>query len=784
MSDLDQIRKKHLPNYDGLKQEIENRSITEYEAVYGSHSIEDYDKMLAERNDQAYVGLQRTYYFVSADLLEAKAERYKKMSEDENGDVAKFAKTHKNRSARKRKKSAAAAAKKFRAAEELAKETKSSMEGENLYTHETAIMKLRLEARIEAAKAKAGSAEEEKYRIAKAKYSSTSVLLNQVNDILRGSKHANNKNLLAERAKLEKQLERQRKELQSTMPDSKECWEKTAVSKDSVAKKLKEYRKKYNPDINEEDIKLSMYYQTFLKAGEAEQKYIEKKIRSGHGVYGDDGGDQDRIYRSMCENFYMDKHGRPLTAADAEIARKNRKWIDLCADDSKYRLEKAKKEGAQPKDIAALEDEVKEKELERNKFVIEKLRKFDDEVKLPEPKDVNKDNLIKLMKEDPARFAYLVHISTMTNNLAGEDPFVAEYFKSHPALNLKMNAYIFMTELLREVMENEHLIRQNMDNVTKLSEKEPVEDEATFYKQAYEDYMKAQVSNEKKKEIRDKEDLELKKREEEIELSKKVHEFGRNLDKKESIEYFKAINPTFTDEAYEKYSQMVSFRKEVKDPRLKAQADRAAEKYKKNNTHLTLTRAYAPLLKSVKYNDLGEPADPVSVENFKWNNEVMEAVEKGEEEKDSKMEKIVLSELTKLFEDTKSMLPPEPENLEKYLDDMFDDHMEDFSRLMNKYLGVSNLKAISKSAEGFIKDHPDFDAVFDLMTTISTILQSYTQIRYKVNLMNLGQLSSAVSKEEHLHMAEGSYEVIKMQYAEQYETYKAVIEKIKEEKKS
>ena len=774
-------KKKTVSAYYG---NLRDKSLEENKFGEAGYTGEEFENLLSRRNDESMFATQQSYYFRDRDLLSAKTARYRKLATDENGDVARFAATHKNRSAKKRKKKAAAAADAFEQALELEKKVSfKDLSAADKFKHESKIMKLHLQGRIEAAKAKATSKENEAYRIAKAKYSCTSALKNQLDTLLK--EDPQNAELIAAQTRLSEELTKTRKDFYKKTPSAKKRWiDDQGFEKKSVINNELVKLKKINANYNAEDARIKLKYEYF---GDNQSDKINEVYKDGIGPYNATSGDKDRIFRSMCLMTYLDKNRKPLTKEDAQKEEFNKKWINLCAENSKAELEKAKNEQATSDVIRDFEDEVAVNDYEREKIILERYAIFE-KIPLPTPEEFKKKGAVKIFEENPALIYDCNHLSLTTDNLRKKEPFLQKYLDAHPKIMLRLDAWSQFATILLKQLSDEHLIKQEKGRINADTEKEVVDIEdyigtyIGFYdalqsKQNEEDQAEKEYNEKlaegKKAEKpahmvkREQEKAERDKRDEYFRLMAARKEFVEK-NAVQSIEDLKKINPNFNKDSYDIYIKLRPHKLMCSDPELIESTVRAQEIYG-NGKDFTITRAYAPVLRNTQYNDRFEPADKQAQEDHEWNKKWVKAVE----DKNLKIQdEMILQSIPKIYENS-GIVPPDPSNIDAFVDDLLKNHIKEYIEVSSRNLGLSNLKLVNETAKKYIDEHPVYDATIDVFTVLCSYIRYYCQWKYRIDPQNGGNGINVVN-EKTANQMRSLLSITSMQYKEAYDKYRGL----------
>lgn len=777
MGSLELYKEKHSGNEASKYYKmLEDKPLEENKYGEKGYAGDQFTEILERRAEESMLEDHKSYYFSDRQMLEKKVIRYNKLAADEDGAVASFAAQHKNHSARKRKKKARNAAKAFEKAAQLERTRLKYLSPVEQFRHENEIMKLRLEGRIEAAKAKSTSKENEAYRIAKAKYSCAHALKTQLDALIK--QDPENAELIQAREKLERQLVKEKKNFERNAPTQAKRWNDAigANNKTTVRNRLAEL-KKVNRTYNEEDARLEIKVKAMENYG---MDYIKQHYENGKGAYNPTPGDESRIFRSMCRYTYQDKNGKPLSEEDAKKEEFNRKWIELCGEDSKQRLKEAKEKGYSPDELRELEDEVERKDYERQKMIKERYDIFE-KAPLPTPEQFKEKGSIGLFEENPAFFSECVNLALTTNNLQEKEPYLEKYINEHPLIDLKLRLWAQIGSAYMDKLDNVHLIKQGKGTVTNISEKEDYDesDSQDIYQKDYEKLM-AGLATEKQKEEAYKKDNTKEKPQSVIDAEQEKEKdvyfkikaerkaYAKVMNSPKSLEDLRKVNDSITEEGYAIYEKARQYNNISNDPQLLELVNEAQKIYN-DKSDVTISRFYAPVLREVKYNDRFEPADKQAVADHEWNVKFCTAFK----EKDMKtVDEMVLQTIPKIYEEIGNDIP-EPEELDVYCDKMLKESPDKLIIAASKTLGLSNLKKYSKAATKFMNENKEFNALSDVFGALLNYMEFYSQYKYGIDYHTGGKGVKAVKKNVAEQMKDGMEGMLEM-YKINLATYREI----------
>ena len=276
------------------------------------------------------------YYFEDATVMQAKAQRYRNLA-DNDGDIAAHAARYSNHSAGKRKKAANAAADAFDHAAALEEQYRADMQSQDSMTQfrrKKEIMEARLLGMKKAAEVKSTSKENETYRILKAEISCLAILKEQAQELTKQEQDEEAKaQLLAEVRKVGKDLAAAEKKMASVMPSPQKQWMNQVYSETKVKAQYEQW-KQVNPDLTEEDTRINMILQQFGTEILKPEYTRALQALEKNGMYDKPGqpykyedGDNSRFFTFAIRAVMKDEHGQPINKTELEKDRHNKDWV-------------------------------------------------------------------------------------------------------------------------------------------------------------------------------------------------------------------------------------------------------------------------------------------------------------------------------------------------------------------------------------------------------------------------------------------------------------------------
>ena len=384
-------------------------------------SAEYITEQFQERIEQSEFEERTQYYFEDSRYMEAKAERYRALADDENNEVAVFAEQHTYRSAKKRKKKAKEAAAAFKKAQKIEEKLNKDREknGDSgisplqQYWNRNEIMRARMEGMIAAAKVKATNKNNEEYRIAKAKLSCLTLLLDQA------------KNLQDEASqekfqKIQKNLEGEIAGATETLKKySQDIWkDRVGVNEPGILDKLKKEKK--NDELRIEEVEASLMLSS-MGSDFTRPEYVEAAKHTKE-VFGTKPTARKDEIVSMIYYVKRDKNGKPLNKEELKKEKWNNEWLKACSD--------------------------KTKEDDRRRMITESMSRVKD-VPLPTVEEVKKNGVMYYIKRD-ARVYEVIQKSLRIDNVKTAMPFVIDFMNADRLVKAKLDYAVYLGMIFKD----------------------------------------------------------------------------------------------------------------------------------------------------------------------------------------------------------------------------------------------------------------------------------------------------------------------------------------------
>ncbi len=383
--------------------------------------------------------VERTeYYFQDPKYMEAKKDRYKSLAAKDNDELDKYAQKHTNRSATKRRSKANDAADCFEKAgkleeklvkrEEEAAAKAKPMNTLELYKAREEIMRVRMEGMIAAAKAKSTSDKNEGYRIAKAKVSCLSVLMDQANML---KKHNNDEAAFIKIEKgLQKEMSEAEKQLSKYAPDINEQWQESLGLKDeNVMKEKLKKAQEVIPSATEEDVKLQTVMHSLMYTDSPEVQEAINKANEAHAFPKTITNRGDEI---VCVYNYSkrDRNGVPINKEELKKEEWNKHWTQVAIDPTRN--------------------------LERKQLLIEAYQRYEN-FEFPTPEELHEKGIMGVFMEDPAKIMGIIRNGIGLDDIRKNgEPFVEDMRITHPVLRKKLEMGKFLGFMFKDANLNLH----------------------------------------------------------------------------------------------------------------------------------------------------------------------------------------------------------------------------------------------------------------------------------------------------------------------------------------
>lgn len=370
---------------------------------------------------------------------------------------------------------------------------------------------------------------------------------------------------------------------------------------------------------------------------------------------------------------------------------------------------------------------VKEKDVNKQKQMVEEeFSQFFKGVTLPKPTELD-DWIKNTVYKNPEKYVTIVNKCFYISNMMMANPVVKQYLEDNPVFERMASAYgslnMFLQSHLKLNVGYTKGLERGSKNTTSdgyffksvLDDKRlnnfAVEKEMyqNFYRGGYEGYQKKKSSEDKEYE----------------ELSKGAY-------------------PQFTKRSYKLRKMLLATKGNVRNVKFVKQIENARKLQRfENNTDATLSRGPSTILRPVKYDGNGKPKTEQDRKNLEWNQKWIDAWEQGDYET---REEMIEEELPKYFEGIKKIKFPAPPKdtkpgdtkwMDEYLEKILDEGSEEFLDLiLNRYIGISNLKNDHGCVERYLKSHPEIEKVMDCISFFSHVFSAYVLTTYGFSTEN------------------------------------------------
>ncbi len=726
------------------------------------------------------------YYFADSKYMEAKAQRYRALADDKNGELKAFAAKHKygKVDAKKRKKAALKAAENFEKAKKLEEKHEKDKTKKGYkppsplqeYKYRNEVMRIRMEGMIAAAKVKATSEKNENYRIAKAKLSCLTVLYDQAKHLHQGKSKDFDKiemGLLKEMAAAEKDLRKY---------GAVAKWEEKLGINDPayLAKKKEELSKESGrKDLTEEDVRLHL--QCRALTGESYDPKLRNLLKEANekNYFGTTDSDRADMLISVTNVVYKDQQGKPINKVEQKKQEWNQKWFDALRDP--------------------------ERETESKMMVLEAYRR-NETLPVPTPQEFKEKGSIGVFKENPAAFIEFRKVNVSIGNLDKSPKYketIHNYTDADLVFHWRNEMSTYLNFHFSKCVTGDHALDGSsymvlQDHVPKLKDLDKDEQEETeellekhvnSYEYSYNKYIE-------QKKIRDEiYEKQNRKRVPKDYQAMKKEAAGRGI-------------TVFDENAYEKYKILQQSGQVAEHPEYRYIYDAA---YKKLGPSFDISRICSMLLHPAHFDKDWNPISKEDQEAHLWNLKVMrhiqrlvvgppltvgdmEMLETGSEaqkqgllndmqnakdESKQLLTDMLTQEFRTCFSDDYLKLPT-PEQLKEglvegkdcpYLDGLWE-NMDRFMDLQLRMLGAQPISNAGIPGDKMLKSMPLEDAYSYAFTNMGSIMDFYTQKKYGVKIQVGGSTSEVADMSNYPpEMFEG---LIESTYRPAYEKYQQV----------
>ena len=696
--------------------------------------LEHYD----ERMENSTFAERTAYYFQDAGMMTAKSVRYRALGEgNRTGEIDSLAERYTNRSAYKRKKRAREASRYFgKAAVAMEKLRKSKRLPLNvLYEKREEIMRLRMDGMLKAAKVKAQSEEHEQYLQNKAKLSCLTILMDQLQQIRKEAKIKEDadavRKLDGKLTSLTKELNQVKDEVRRTLPPIEEKWEREHDITDQAAEQRARQEEKNNPYIRPEDAKALITLEEL------------KKQQEGH-------------YPAFpMQVVRLDRNGQPMNKAEALKLQWNRRYQGIKSEEAQEGLSDRKKQ-----QLRAAEEKMLHEAISR-------IEKFE----LPPLESLLSDGLIQqgepasvLFQKNAAKYYEMLVMAPQFLNTEMNkegDTVVKRYATEHPAFAAKVEALNRLSAFFRLSLATAGI---HMDEARFLEAEERSDvDILQFGK--IQKALEASYQELETKTTEAKDAKLAKEEQEKIELPTQA-------EKEQEFQALHEKNPEFTKKDYK---VLLEGRAANQTWELKKYTDIVKEILEKQvygTTVVTLNRDLGPVLRAVHYDKNGKPISDLDRERAKQNDEWVNAWKEDTEENRAIRERLIEKEIPTIFDGFEF---PDPEHLLPWLQKQIQENYFRFTEMMQRALGLDNLKKIHPSVNEYIRTHPLFEKKWSLIPPLSAAWETYIRGNHLYNqrasMVNPEIDDTQTRSQQKEFFAQNYNDMILPVYQAQYESY-------------
>ncbi len=466
-----------LPDYDSPQKQI-------------PYDVDQLTEKMNRRMAETTWEERTAYYFTDTQALMAKSVRYKRLSEDKDGQyglsAGELAAEYNNHSAYKRRKCAGEASDSFQKAADLTKGLNKKQRGMppgTLFQEREKIMRLRMKGMMKAAEAKSHNGRHESYLKCKARISCLTILSEQAERLWDQAKRECDEDsgrLLQKKVHaLEEELKQARNGMKRVFPSAEETWQKEQGITDTAVKQRQRQESPKNPDIRieKEDVKLLMQLEALKK-----QKNMDYP----------------------CHMVRLDRNGQPINVAE----KRKQDWNET------YRAAKEKK------DQKLLEKATRDLILRVEQYPF------------PSPEELESEDPLALFRKHPVQYYEMFILAPKYFRTEGkDDPILKSYEEGHPYFKARREVIDAFSGRLLHRMRERHIDPEEARFLKPEQQAEKKEDRA-FMSALTKAYNSMLEEEEKKKENHRGEE-------------KKTETL---YERQEALEHLRGINPSFTEQ--------------------------------------------------------------------------------------------------------------------------------------------------------------------------------------------------------------------------------------------
>ena len=690
------------------------------------------------------------YYFKNSEYMDAKTERYLGLADGKELDA--YAEKHTNRSAKKRKENAQKAAESFDKVRKLEEKAKRREENPDatpqtpleVYREREEIMRARMEGMIRAAKVKSTSASNEEYRIAKAKLSCLTLLLDQAGNL----RERKSKDFDKIESNLKKEILDARKTLKKYASDADAKW-KEALGANDTKKLDKMVKDSGNPYAKREHAELSLLMKS-MAVEYTRPEYVEAQ-KYGEEVFGKAIDFRRDPLFAVTYTIRRDKNGKPINREELKKEQWNLNWLEACKN---------------PK-----------MKYERQRMIIEAYQRMT-RIELPTPQELKKHGALYFLKKNPVEIWDLYKMTLRIDNLAGYEPICMEYSLNDKKFKSRMDTAMYFTQVLDyELKENYNLYEsKNFEIYPGDQHAGETEEEKAEVMNQKRDNMERSLKAYEDTYGKIKEADDLRAREDEEYRYKKTLSYEKVKEKADQFG-----NRQFNKESYEKYKQIKESNKALDNPQYRALY---APIHKKLGSDRDISRVCGAMLRSVKFDQNWMPVSEEDMQAHAWNmkylnnlstymlgfeldamdlrekkeleeegrttaedNKIVRKLEEKKAESEAILKEMVMEEFTRSYSGKGSYPLPTPEQLKKELLEPLKNGqpldapcMESVMKDISKYTTMAQKSLCMEGTiknlpfvQEFVDSHPEFYALQKAQNAFSMMVDAYYNSKYHVS---------------------------------------------------
>ncbi len=677
--------------------------VQKFDVEYDPAQLEEkFQKRLADTTYKA----RTLYYFQDAGMYAAKARRYWKISnQNEGGEIDQFADEYRHTGASKRRKAAKKAGNAFGKAALLVqknreKEKKAKNDYE-IFEMREAVMRLRMEGMENAAEAKARNATHEKYLKYKARISCLTMLQDQLKNLRKNAKRFNNNQAVIQKfynksASLRAELATAKQKLSAVAVSADQTW---ALENDVKGK----VETLYDGSLNDRNVVPQM------KANQAKTLAVLQTINA-----------QNQNNAAPLYTLRLDRNHQPINKAEAQKMEWNKKYNQVMQGDDHDQNAK-------------------------NEMLLS-IAKRVERYQLPDFNAFQNGSVLEQFQSHAVEYHEMLLKTPdfLNGQMNDKNGVLAQYANQHPLFKAKLQLLTAMGRHLKDTMKENNIDPKTakiskMQGMLEMNDEERRQQIATSY-EAYR--MKEQTQNAAQEKID----------------PQKVLSLETQADQDAEYAQLRQRNPGFTKKQYKVYKGLKSALAVYEDQAIWDRVNAMSPQYTdKKNSDLEASRDLGMVLRAVHYDKNGKPISEEdrrkAAQNERWI-KAWEADLNDEAAQKTKLE-LVMKELPNVLDGFDF---PEPQNVEQWFKKNMEERPFEFQEMVTRSLSISNMEKRFPWITEYINTHTVFREKLKIMSRLATLLnpgiQCFYNLRAQADNFRLGVVKADSREEAEATMAD------------------------------